>query len=117
VEGSVDPERLKKQYKRLAARLAGLGPVAQGTITARTITREDPDQPGKTKTIGPYYQWTFKRNAKTGTVNLSAQQCKQFQKAIDTNRKAEDVLAQMRELSLLILNATTKGVAKRNRIK
>lgn len=97
--------------------MAGLGPVVQGTITVRTITKEDPDQPGKTKTIGPYYQWTFKRNAKTVTVNLSAQQYKQFQKAIDNNRKAEEVLAQMRELSLQILNATTQGVAKRNRSK
>lgn len=97
--------------------MAGLGPVVQGAITVRTITKEDPDQPGGTKAIGPYYQWTFKRNAKTVTVNLSAQQYKQLQKAIDNYRKAEELLALMRELSLLILNATTQGVATRNRSK
>lgn len=117
MEDKLDPKRLKERFQRLAARLAGLGPIVQGTITARTITKEDPTRPGKTKTIGPYYQWTFKRNAKTVTVNLSPQQHKQFQKAIDNNRKAEDLLAQMRELSLDFLNATTQGVAKRNRSK
>jgi hypothetical protein len=117
VESKDDAEKLQKRYERLAARLAGLGPIVQGSITARTITKEDPRRPGKNITIGPYFQWTFKRSAKTVTVNLSAQQSKHFQKAIDNNRKAEELLAQMRELSLGILNATTQGVAKRNRNK
>ncbi len=117
MEDKLDPKRLKERLQRLATRFAGLGPIVQGTITERTITREDPTRPGKAKTIGPYYQWTFKRNAKTVTVNLSAHQRKQFQKAIDNNRKAEDLLAQMRELSLEFLNAATQGVAKRNRNK
>ena len=117
MERKDDPERLTKQYRRLAARLAGLGLIVQGTITERTISKEDPEHPGKTKTIGPYYQWTFKRSAKTVTTNLSAQQSKQFQRAIDNNRKAEETLAQMRELSLKILNATTQGVLRRNRNK
>ena len=117
MEDKLDAKRLKERFQRLAARLARLGPIAQGTITARTITKEDPARPGKTKTIGPYYQCTFKRNAKTITVNLSAQQRKPFQKAIDNNRKAEDLLAKMRELSLQFLNTTTQGVAKRNRNK
>jgi carbamate kinase len=117
MESGNGAQRLKRRYERLAARLAALGPIVQGTITARTITKEDPQYPGQTKTIGPYYQWTFKRNAKTVTVNLSAQQSKHFRKAIDNNHKAETLLAQMRELSVEILNATTQGVAKRNRSK
>ncbi|NLF56629.1 MAG: hypothetical protein GX580_03220 [Candidatus Hydrogenedens sp.] len=117
MEGKDDPEKLRKRYERLEARLARPGPIIQGTITARTITREDPRHPGKTRTLGPYYQWTFKRSAKTVTVNLSAQQAKRFQKAIDNNRRIEEVLEKMRELSVEILNATTTGVARRNRSK
>ena len=117
MESKGDAEILQKRHERLAARLARLGPIIQGSITARTISKQDPRRPGETITIGPYYQWTFKRNAKTVTVNLSAQQTKHFQRAIDNNRKAEELLAQMRELSLAILNATTQGVAKRNRNK
>lgn len=108
---------LKKRYERLAARLAKLGPIVQGTITERTITKEDPREPARPKTIGPYYQWTFKRNAKTVTVNLSRSQVKPFQKAIDNNRTLQTFLTQMRELSRHILDATTQGVRRRNRNK
>jgi len=105
---------LKKRYGRLTARLAKIGPVVQGTITERTITKEDGRNPGAWRTIGPYYQWTFKRNAKTVTVNLSAAQVKSFQKAIDNNRKMEALLTEMRDLSRQILELTTKSVKRRN---
>lgn len=106
-------EMLHKRYERLAARLAKLGPIIQGTITERTITKKDPHNPAITRTIGPYYQWTFKKKAKTVTVNLAAAQIKPFQGAIDANRKAEEILSQMRELSQQILDASTTGVKKR----
>lgn len=106
-------QRLTKRYERLAARLARLGPIVQGTITERTITKEDPHHPGRSKTIGPYYQWTFKRCARTVTVNLSASQCKHFQKAIDNNQRLEALLTQMRAISRRILEATTHGVHRR----
>jgi hypothetical protein len=106
-------DELKRRYERLVARLAQLGPIVQGTITERTITKKDPRNPDTPKTIGPYYQWTFKRNAKTVTINLSAAQVKPFQRAIDNNRKLEIALTQMRELSCQILEATTHGVQRR----
>ena len=112
-EASVD--RLKRRYRRLAARVAKLGPVLQGTITPRTIVRDDPADPEEQKIYGPYYQWTWKRNAKTVTVNLSASQAKTYQKAIDNHRKLEEILQEMRELSLAILDKTTRGVRKRKR--
>ena len=106
-------DRLRKRYERLAARLAALDPIVQGTITERTITKRDPGNPHTPRTIGPYYQWTFKRDAKTVTVNLSAAQVKPFQRAIDNNRRLETILTQMRELSCQILEATTRGVQRR----
>ena len=108
-------QKPKKRYERLATRLARLGLIVQGTITERTITKEDPRNHGRPKTIGPYYQWTFKRCAKTVTVNLSASQRKTFQKAIDNNQSLEALLTQMRELSRRILEATTHGVQRRKR--
>lgn len=104
---------VERRYARLAARLAKIGPVLQGNIAERTITRPDPDAPGKEKAYGPYYQWTFKRQGKTVTVNLSASQAKSYQRAIDRNRDLEDTIAEMRQLSLEILEAKTKGVKKR----
>jgi len=108
-------EEFRKRYQRLTARLAKLGPVLQGTITERTIVRDDPANPKEQKTYGPYYQWTWKRGGKTVTVNLSPSQAKAYQKAIDNHRKLEDTLQEMRELSLAILESTTKGVTKRKR--
>ncbi len=104
---------LKHRYARLAARLAKLGPLLQGTITERTVLRDDPHRPGKQKAYGPYYQWTFKRNAKTVTVNLTRSQAKAYQRAIDNHRKLEQTTQKMRQLSLRILEQTTTSVKKR----
>lgn len=108
-------QRLERRRKELARKIAALGPVLLGTITQRMITRDDPDAPGKKKEYGPYYQWTFKRDGKTVTVNLSAQQTKKYQKAIDEHRKLEGLLNDLRETSLQLLEATTQGVPKRKK--
>jgi hypothetical protein len=115
MDDAQEVRRLKRRYERLTARLARLGLIVQGTITERTITKEDPHHSGRSKTIGPYYQWTFKRSAKTVTVNLSALQRKPFQKAIDNNQRLEALLTQIRELARQILEATTQGVQRRKR--
>ena len=104
----------EKRHARLSARLARLGLVLQGTITERRIVRADPKNPKKEKNYGPYYQWTFKRQQKTVTVNLTASQAKTYQRAIDRHRKMEEILDEIRALSLEILEAKTEGVKKRN---
>ena len=113
MEKDKNVEQMKKRYARLAARVATLGPVLQGTITQRSIERAAPNEPTKKKVYGPYYQWTFKKGGRTRTVNLSASQAKVYQRAIDRHRKLEELIQEMRDLSLEILEATTKGVNKR----
>jgi hypothetical protein len=107
--------QLHQRYARLCAKLSKAGLVLQGTITERAIVRSDPQRPQEEKTYGPYYQWTFKRNAKTVTVNLSKGQVKAYQRAIDNHRKTEQILDEMRVLSLEILERSTTGVPKRSR--
>ena len=109
------PDELRRRYQRLSAKLVKLGPILQGTITERTIARQDPERPGKMKDYGPYYQWTWKRNGKTVTVNLSQAQVKTYQKAIEENRKLEETITKLREISLELLEKTTEGVVKRKR--
>lgn len=110
---TIAPAEMERRYARLAQRLAKLGPVLQGTITQRTIVRPDPHAPRHEKSYGPYYQWTFKRSAKTVTVNLTAAQARAYQRAIDNHRKLETLLEEMRALSREILEAKTTGVKKR----
>lgn len=106
-------EKMRRRHARLAASLSRVGLIAQGTITERTIEREDNSHPGKTKTYGPYYQWTFKDKGKTVTVNLSKAQVAKFKRAIENHRRLESILAEMREISLQILESSTQGVKKR----
>ena len=108
-------QMLKKRYEKLATQLSGTDLILQGTITERTITTKAPGDHNGTRAIGPYYQWTFKRQGKTTTVNLSKAQVKRFQKAIDSNKRTEDILKEMRELSREILEASTKSVTRRKR--
>jgi hypothetical protein len=112
-KNSSDLRTLQGKFDRLRQRLARLGPILVGTITERTILRDDPLRAGEKKTFGPYYQWTFKEAGKTVTVNLSAAQVKPFQKAIDQNRLLEKTAEEMRKISRQILDATTVGVMKR----
>ena len=104
---------LKKRYAKLTAQLSATDLLLQGTITERTIKKKESGVRSDAKTIGPYYQWTFKREGKTVTINLSKVQTKQFQKAIDANKITEAILKQMRDLSREILEKSTQGVARR----
>jgi hypothetical protein len=103
---------MRRRYVRLAAELAKLGLILQGTVLeCRPVVKGSPGHIKKTR--GPYYQWTRKIKGKTVTVALSASQAKVFQKAIANQRKLERITRQMRQLSLEILQATTQGVKRR----
>ena len=104
---------LHRKLQRLTRSLATLGPVLQGTILPRVICREDPERPGHTKEYGPYYQWTRKLHGRTVIQNLTPSQAKVYGRAIRENQKLETILADLRETSLQLLQATTEGVRKR----
>jgi len=109
--------KMTEAMRKLKSKLMQTGLIAQGTITERRIERRR-RRGGRTKSnaeYGPYYQWTFKRKGKTVTVNLSGRQEKTFRKAIDENRNVENIISEMRDLSLEILNLKTEGVKKRKR--
>jgi hypothetical protein len=110
-------KKMTEAMRKLKSKLMRTGLVVQGTITERMIERKRRRGGGLKSNVeyGPYYQWTFKRNGKTVTVNLSGSQEKVFRKAIDENRNFEKIISEMRELSLKILNLNTEGVKKRKR--
>jgi len=104
--------RLRQRFGRLAARLGKTGWILLGTIHERRI-RAPAETGHRSKTYGPYYQWTFKREGRTITVNLSASQRQAFRKAIQRQRTIEKLLDEMRSVSRQFLEATTLGVPKR----
>ena len=111
-ESSPEPERLRRRFERLAGRIGKSGWILVGTIHERRIPRSGA-RGAAANTYGPYYQWTFKREARTVTVNLSGSQVRAFRRAIERQRKLEAILAEMRSLSRKYLEATTHGVPKR----
>ncbi len=108
-------QQKEKRFENRKADLAKLGLILQGTITERTIERDDPKGKTGKKTYGPYYQWTVKKNGKTVTQNLTKQQAITYQKAIENHRKMESLIKEMRSLSLKILEETCEGVKKRKK--
>lgn len=102
------------RYENLKNKLGNIGIILQGTITPRTITRDNQKKPGRKKVFGPYYQWTFKVKGKTTTVNLSASQAKSYQKAINNYRKMRNITQKMKDISLEICENSSVGVIKRN---
>jgi hypothetical protein len=108
-------DKLMDRYRKLAMKLSSVGPIVQGTITERTISKNVASAGKKKKKYGPYYQWTFKNAGKTVTINLAGGQVKAFSKAIAHNRQAEKILILMRELSRKICEASAEGVKKRLR--
>jgi len=105
--------QIQEKFRRRAERLAATGPVLQGTITERMITKNRGKDGAAARTFGPYYQWTFKEAGKTVTVNLTGEQAPRFREAIENNRKLEKALDEMRKLSRQILETTTSGVKRR----
>ena len=111
-ESSPEPERLRRRFERLAGRIGKSGWILAGTSHERRIPRSGA-RGGAANTYGPYYQWTFKREGRTVTVNLSGSQVRAFRRAIEHQRKLEAILGEMRSLSRKYLEATTHGVPKR----
>jgi hypothetical protein len=110
-----DVSRLERRLQDLKRSLPDLGLAIQGSILKRTIRREDPARPGKTKAYGPYYQWTRKTAGRTTIQNLTATQAKAYARAIRENRRLERIVADMRTVSLRLLELSTPGVVRRRR--
>jgi septin family protein len=104
---------LKKRYAQLTGQLGQIGLVLPGTITERRIIGQASKKQIDRKKYGPYYQWTRKVNGKTITVNLSVAQVGSFQKAVDNSRRFEQILSEMKQISIQRLENETKSVKRR----
>ena len=102
--------QLRRHYQQLKADLARVDWICQGTALARHEAR-------RASKPGPYYQWTRKQKNKTQTVNLSAQQYRRLQRAIAQNRKVENILRRMRELSEVLVFQTMPDIQRRKPLK
>ncbi|MDP7120109.1 MAG: hypothetical protein QF395_07255 [Arenicellales bacterium] len=97
--------RCEEDHAKLAAELSRTGFLLQGSITKRWRRCGNPScscQQDPKGRHASYYQWTVKRQGKTVTVNLDAEQVAICRQWIQNNRRAENLMRQMRALTLRI---------------
>ena len=94
-KSSVPVAQLQKHYQRLRRSLAQIGYISQGSVLDRSKLR--PPRSG--------YQWTRKVRAKTITVALSQAEFDALAQAIANERKLNQTIRQMEQISRCILFA------------
>ncbi len=107
---------ITKYYRRLEQlrkKLGNIELILPGSIHKRFIKKDDPKTERKQKSLGPYYQWTWKKKGKTVNINLTKEQSEKYQKAIDQHREVERIIKEMRSISLEILEKTTTRVKRK----
>lgn len=96
-------EPWESRYRKRAAQLSSLGYISQGSVYARPKGKP-----------GSKYLWTWKNaKQKTESLSLSAEQYKWVKKAIANHRKAERILADLRQISRSALLKTVPGPKRR----
>jgi hypothetical protein len=96
--------QLQAAYRGLEQALSGQPWLVQGSVNVVA-----PRSPGGNVT----HTWTRKIRAKTATVALSETQAHAFKAAIATNRRVEEALAHLREVSQTALLDSLPGVSRR----
>src|SRR6266403_1083321 len=96
--------QLQKDYQRLRRSLAQIGYISQGSVVDRSKLR--PPRSG--------YQWTRKLKGKTITVALSQSEFDALAQAIANERKLNQAIRQMEQMSRRILFTNRPQSGQRN---
>ena len=95
-------ERYERAYRALAAELAGLGFISQGSVVVRYTTcgkagcRCQGDPPRR---HGPYYQWSRAVAGKTVSRRLNEREAELYRCWIANRRHLKEIVARMEEVS------------------
>lgn len=106
------------RYDRLRRSLAVIGFVCKGSMVRRHMPcgrsgcrcAEGPDN-----WHGPYYQWTRKVRGKTITVRLTPEEAQLMSSYVRNDRQLRRIVAQMRAISLKVVQAQIKTVSRRGK--
>jgi len=105
VKNDFSLDQARREYARLARKLATLGWISEGYVQDRG--------PGAG---GPCYQWTRKVRRKTVSVALSKEQFEWLSQAIENWRQAKAILKEMQQLSRAVLFTTVPNPSRRKRL-
>ena len=106
-KSSASAAQLQKDYRRLRRSLAQIGYISQGSVVDRSQLR--PPRSG--------YQWTRKVKAKTVTVALSESEFGALAQAIANQRRLNQTIRQMEQISRRILFSHRSQSGRRKRLR
>lgn len=95
-------EGYERSYRALAAEIANIGFISQGSVVVRYTTcgklgcRCQGDPPLR---HGPYYQWSRAAAGKTVSRRLTAREAELYRGWIANRRRLEEIVAQMEQIS------------------
>jgi len=95
-------ERYERSYRALAAELAGIGFISQGSVVVRYTScgkagcRCQGDPPRR---HGPYYQWSRAVAGKTVSRRMSEGEAELYRGWIANRRRLEEIVARMEQIS------------------
>jgi hypothetical protein len=105
------PGSLEPRFRQIRQELQQLDYFLKGTVLKRMMKCGQPRcvcHRDPAKRHGPYFEWTYKVNAKTVNVKLSPQAAPLYQAATKQHRKLKAVLARMERLSRTALARLAK---------
>ena len=114
---SPQPE-ITERYDRLRRSLAEIGFVCKGSMVRRHMPCGRPGcrcAQGPEHWHGPYYQWTRKVKGKTVTVRLTPEEAQTMSSYVRNDRQLRRIVAQMRAISLGVVQAQVKAVSRRRK--
>ena len=110
-------ERYERSYRALAAELASLGFISQGSVVVRYTSCGKPGcrcQGDPPRRHGPYYQWSRAVAGKTVSRRLTEGEAELYRGWIANRRRLEEIVARMEQISaaageLLLRQASPQG--------
>jgi hypothetical protein len=109
---------MNDRYDRLRRSLATIGFVCKGSMVRRHMPCGRSGcrcAAGPDSWHGPYYQWTRKVKGKTITVRLTPEEAQLMSSYVINDRQLRRIVAQMRAISLRVVQAQIKAVSRRRR--
>lgn len=106
------------RYDRLRRSLAEIGFVCKGSMVRRHMPCGRPGcrcAQGPEHWHGPYFQWTRKVKGKTVTVRLTPEEAHAMSSYVRNDRELRRIVAQMRAISLGVVQAQVKAVSRRRK--
>ena len=97
-------------FQRLQEQLRHSSWICQGSVVARPLIRY---RRGAQVKKGPYYLWTSKVQGKTVCIALSKTQYQLLGQAISAQRRLQQTLGRMQDLTLKTILQNVPGVRKR----